>query len=98
MNIRILKTADNLHDRVHLSNVMQELIAEAFPGARTFHEASNIDELDRRRHDLRRVRYLGEFCQAWIRHSDDAYVWVNRAKWIILGRRLVGAGNGVKKR
>jgi hypothetical protein len=42
------------------------------------------------------VRYLGEFGQAWIRHGDDAHVWVNRAKGIILGRRLVSAGNGIK--
>src|SRR5437588_1445450 len=48
MNIGILKTADNLHDRVHLSNVVQELIAEASACARAFHETSDIDELDRR--------------------------------------------------
>jgi len=98
MNIRIFKAADNLHDCVHLSNVMQELIAEAFARVRPFHETSNINELNRRRHDLLRVRYRGEFCQASVRHSHDAHVWVNRTKGIILRRRLVRAGNGVKKR
>ena len=98
MNIAVFETADDLHDCVHFADVTEELIAEAFARARAFDQTGDIDELDRRRNDLLRMRNLREFCKARIGHGDDAEVGIDRAERIILRGRFVRAGDRVKER
>ena len=98
MNIGILKATDDLYNRVYLANMTEELIAETFAHARAFDETSDINELNRGRHNFLGMRDLSKSRQARIWHGDDADVWINRAKWIILGGRLVGACNRIEKR
>jgi hypothetical protein len=52
MNIAAFKTAHDLDDGIHFTNVAEELVAEPFARACAFDQPGNIDELDRRRHDL----------------------------------------------
>src|ERR1700750_137931 len=47
MNVAAFETAHDLHNRVYLTNVTQELIAQPFAAARAFHETGYVDELDR---------------------------------------------------
>ena len=49
MDVRVLEAADHLHDGVHLADVREELVAEAFALARALHEAGDVHELDGRR-------------------------------------------------
>ena len=49
MNVVVLKTADHLHDGVHLADVAEKLIAESFSRARAFHQTGDVHELDRGR-------------------------------------------------
>ena len=55
MNVAVFETANDLHNRVNLANVMEKLIAQPFPCARAFDQTGNIDKLDRGRHDLLRM-------------------------------------------
>src|SRR5262249_48347056 len=98
MNVCVLKTTHDLHDRLHLTNVMEKLIAKAFTGARAFYESSDIDKLDRRRCGLLRTGNLGDLLQPWIGDGYNADVRVNCAKRIILRRRFMRACDRIEKR
>ncbi len=52
MDVRILKTTHDLHDRVHFADMAEELVAEAFARAGAFHQPGDVDELDCRRNDF----------------------------------------------
>src|SRR5437867_466590 len=47
VDVVIFKAPNDLHDRVYLADVGEELIAETFTRARALHEARDVDELDR---------------------------------------------------
>ena len=97
MDVAILETAHDLHDRVHFADVAEELVAESFAGARAFHEPRDIDELNRGRNDFLRMGKLGQHLEPRIGHGHDAEVRVDRAKGIIRGLRLAGAGDGIEE-
>ena len=78
--------------------MLEELITEAFTGARAFDESSDIHKLDCCRRDLLRVRNLGGLFQARIGHDHYAHVGINRAERIILRRRFVCACDRIEKR
>jgi hypothetical protein len=98
MNVAVLEAANDLNDRISFANMTEELVAETFARARTFDETSDINELNRGRHNFLRTRDLSKFRQTWIWHSDDADVRINRAKGIILGWRFMRVRNRVKER
>ena len=58
MDVPVFKTADHLDNGVDLADVAQELVSQALPLARAAHKARDIHELDHRRHEFLRVRYL----------------------------------------
>ena len=47
-----VEAAHDVHDRVRLADVREELVAQALALRRARHEAGDVDELDRRREDL----------------------------------------------
>ena len=98
MNIGVLETAHDLHDRIHLANVAQELIAETFPRARSLDEARDVDELDRRRNNFLRMRKFRERFKSRIGYGDDAEIWIDRAERIIGSLRFACARDRVKER
>ena len=62
MDVRVFEAAHDLHDGVDLADVAEELVAETLARARAFHEAGDVDELDRGRDDdvgLRDALQLG---------------------------------------
>ena len=54
-DVGILEAAHHVEDRVHLADMREELVAKALALARAAHQAGDIDELQRRGHDLRRL-------------------------------------------
>ena len=98
VNVAVFKTTYHLHNGVDFTDVTEELIAEAFAGARAFHQSGDVDELDRRRNDLLRMGQLRECVEPRIRHRDDAEIRINCAEGIIRGLRFSGARNGVEER
>ena len=86
MDVAVFETTDDLHDRVHLTDMAEELVAESFAGACAFHEPRDVHELDRGRDDLLRAGQLRQNFQSRIGHRHDAEIWVDRAEGIV--RRL----------
>jgi hypothetical protein len=59
VDVRILKTANNLDDRIHFTDVAEKLIAEPLSLAGTLHKSRNVDKFDGGRNDLLRFRKRG---------------------------------------
>src|SRR5207237_9979959 len=97
MNVALLTTAHHLHDGVDFADVVQELVAQSFACARTFYQSGDIEKLDRRRHDLLRMRNRGDFFETRIWHADYAEIRIDCAEGIIFRWRLVRARDRVEK-
>ena len=82
-DVAVLEAAHDMHDRVHLADRGEKLVAEplAFRGAA--HQAGNIDEGDAGRNDLFRLRQRSKFLQARIGHGDLADIRLDGAERII---------------
>ena len=85
-DVAVLETAHHVRNGVGLADVGQKLVAQALALGRAGHQSRDVDEFDRRRKDALRVRYLGQRRQARIGHFDDAHVWLDGAKRVVLGR------------
>jgi len=48
-HVGVVEAADHVHDRVHLADVRQELVAEPLTLGRALDEARDVHELDHRR-------------------------------------------------
>src|ERR1700736_1345181 len=98
MDVTALETANNLHDRIHLANVAEKLVAQAFSLARARDESGDVNELDRRRHCAYRFGHLCERLQPRVRDRNDSLVRIDRAKRVIRGLSLVSASHRVEQR
>ena len=87
-DVRIVEAPRDLHDGVGLPDVRQELIAEPLSLVRPAHEARDVDEVDRRRHDAVRVDDRVERREAWVGHGHDAHVRLDGAKRVVRGLGL----------
>ena len=97
VDVLVLETPHDLHDRVHLADVGKELVAKALAAARPAHQSGDVDELDGGRDELLRTAELAEHLEPGIGHGDDAHVRVNRAKRVVGRLRLACAGDGVEQ-
>ena len=97
MDVVVLEAAHDLHDGVHFADVAEELVAEPFARARAFHQARDVDELDRGGDELLRVRELRERREPRVGHGDDADVRIDGAKRVVRRLRLLRAGDGVEE-
>ena len=86
-DIAILEAAHHVADRVHLSDVGQELVAQALAARRAGHQARDVHELHRGRDHLLRLDDLRQRAQARVRHRDHAHVGLDRAE------REIGRGD-----
>ena len=87
-DVVVLEAAHDVRDRIGLANVRQELVAEAFALGGAGDQAGDVDELDRRRQDARRLHDAREHVEARIGHRHDADVRIDRAERIVLRRDL----------
>ena len=51
-NIGIFKTSNHMNDRIHLSDIRKELIAQAFSLGSAFYKTCNVHKLNHRRSHL----------------------------------------------
>ena len=82
-HVFILEAAHDVHDRIDLADVGQELVAQALALRRALDEAGNIHKLDHGRRDLFGVIHLPQQADPLIRNGDDAHVGVDRAEGIV---------------
>lgn len=95
-DVVVLETAYHVDDRVHLTDVGQEFVAETFAFARALHQASNVDEFDHRRGHLDRIVQLRELVEPLVRHAHDPDVRIDGAERIIGALRSC-VGDGVEQ-
>ena len=96
-DVVVFKAAHHLHDRVGFADIGEELVAQARAFRRAFHQAGDVDKLDRRWDQFLRARDLRKHREPRIRHADDADVRVDRTKWVIGCLRLAGAGYSIEE-
>jgi hypothetical protein len=97
VDVAILKTADHLHNGIHLANMTEKLVSQSLALARPFDQTRNIDKFDSRRDDFLGFRQLGQHVEPFIRHGHDTLIRLDGAKWIISRLRLAGAGHGIEE-
>ena len=83
-NVVVLKAADDVGNGVALTDVGEELIAQAFALARAGNQTGDVDEFDSSRNDFLGVVDFGERLQTRIRNLDDAHIGINCAEGVIL--------------
>jgi len=79
-HVGVLEAADDLDERIHLPDVLEEGVPQAFALAGAPHQARNIHELLGSVHDAGRIHDLGQLAQAGIRHVHHAGGRTGRAE------------------
>ena len=51
-NVAVLKTANDVHDRIHFADIAQKLVAKAFALRSTFYQTCDVYKLDHSRRYL----------------------------------------------
>ena len=97
-DVGVLEAAQNVNDRVHLADVGEELVAQAFALRGAAHQAGDIHELQARRHDLRRLADARQRIEPRIGNGDHADIRLDRAERIIRCLRRRGRGQRVEQR
>ncbi len=96
-DVVVAEAPHDMRDRVGLTDVGEELVAEALALGRARHEAGDVDEFHHRRKHALGLCDGCKRAEARIGHLDDADVRLDRAEGIVLGRDA-GLGEGVEQR
>src|SRR5699024_9904526 len=94
-HIGVFENANHLGDCRGLSNVGQELVAEAFTLRSAFHNTGDIYEVDGGRQELLGTKNLCEFVETLIRQVHNADVGVDGRERVVRGKNRL-AGEGIK--
>ncbi|GAA3220338.1 hypothetical protein GCM10020256_26270 [Streptomyces thermocoprophilus] len=95
-DVLVLEGADDLADRVGLTDVREELVAQALTLGGAAHDARDVDEVDRRREDALRAEDLRQLGQPGVGDADDADVRLDGGERVV-GRQHVVLGQGVEQ-
>ena len=87
LDVGVLEAADHVHDGVHLADVGEELVAEAFALAGALHQAGDVHELHRGRHRPLRRDDAGEHVEPRVGHLHDAGVGLDGGEGIVRHQR-----------
>ena len=79
-HVGIVEAAQHVDDGVDLADVAEELVAEPFARGGAAHQAGDVDELELRRDDLRRLGDARRALQPLVRHGDAADVRLDGAE------------------
>ncbi len=96
-NVIILEAPHHMQNRIALANVRKKLIPKSFALTRTLHKPRNVRKPNRRTYNLLRRNNLRQILQPRIIHFHDRRIRLNRAKRIILRRRLLLLRQRVKQ-
>ena len=96
-NVVVFEGAQHEHNGVDLTDVGEELVAEAFALARAFDQAADVDDLNRGMNHVLRLGHHGQLIEARVGHLGDADVRVFRGERIG-GREGTPTREGVVKR
>ena len=97
MDVCVFKATHYLNDGIHFTDVGQKFIAQPFALRRAFDETGYVHEFNRRWNDNVRPGNFLQNVKPFVRHGDDADVWVNGAKGIVRGLGLARAREGVEQ-
>ena len=86
--IVVVKTAQYMDDGIGLTNVAQELVAQALTATGTLDQTGYVDDFDRRGHDARGIHQLGELVESLVGHRNHAHIGLNGAKRKVSRLRL----------
>src|SRR5205807_9914850 len=78
-------------------DIRQELIAEPLPARSAAHQPGDVHELERGRHDPRRLAYCGKRGQPSVRNRHPADIRLNCAEWIVRRLRRSGCGERIEQ-
>ena len=81
----VVVRAHDVDDRVGLADVREEAVAEALAAVRAGDEPGDVMEVDRVRHDVRRMQQLGEAVEALVFDGDDGDVRLDRRERVVRG-------------
>ena len=95
-DVAVVEAAEHVDDGVRLADVAEELVAEAFAFRRALHEARDVHDFHRGRHDASGVDQLGEFRESFVGHGDDAHVGLDGAEGEV-GRLCLGITQAVEQ-
>ena len=95
-HVLVFKAADHVSDGIGLTDVGQELVAQAFTFRRTGYQACDVDEFHGGRQDALGIDDGGQGLQARVGHRHDTGVGFDGAEGEVL-RRNTGLGQGVEQ-
>ena len=87
-DVVILKAADHMNDRIHLTDVGQEFVAQTFSLTGTLHQPCNVNEFHSRGNGVETAAELGELIKTLIRYCHRADVRLDGAERKVGGLRL----------
>ena len=96
-HVVVLEAAHHVHDRVHLANIGQKLVAQPLPLAGPLDQAGDIHELHLGGDDLLAGAEGRQLVEPGIRHRNDARVGLDRAEGIVGGFGLGIGHQGVEQ-
>ena len=96
-DVIVFKASDNMENRIALADVGKKLVAQTFAFGRALDKPCDIGKIDGGADDARALRYLCELVQARVCDLDNGRIRLNRAKRIILRRRLLFFRKRIKK-
>ncbi len=97
-DIRVVESAHDLRDRIRLSDVGEELVAEPLALRGALHDARDVDEAHRRGQDALTAEDLREDAEALVGQVHDAHVRLDRGERVVrrehrvLGERVEEGG------
>ena len=96
-DVGVVEVTHDLADGIALTDVCEELVAQAFALAGALHQTGDVNELDGGGHDTARMHNVGEFLESLVRHGHDALVGLDGRKGIVR-RQDVLLGERVEER
>ena len=95
-HIIVIEASQHMDNGVSLTDVSQELVAQALATAGTLDQTSDINDFDRRGHDARRIHQLGELVETLVGNGDNAHIGLDGAEREV-GRLRLGIRQAIKQ-
>ena len=95
-DVRVVEAADDMHDRVRVPDIGQELVAQPFPFRGALYQAGDVREFKGGIDDLFRMEQFHQIVHSLIRHFHHADIRGDGRERIVL-RQHLAVGDGVEQ-